>query len=194
MKGYNKIRKEILGILHTKLPKGLYYHGLHHTLDVLKVCNQYIKRGNFDDHTSKILRLGALLHDIGFTVSINDHELRGTEIAEELMTKYDFSGKDIDRVKGIIMATRVPQNPLNFLEEMICDADLDYLGRIDFYAISNQLFKELKFNSVLSTKLEWNKIQIKFLGAHKFHTDFAKRNRQPEMEKRIEEIKILIEK
>lgn len=194
MKGYNKIRKEILGILHTKLPKGLYYHGLHHTLDVLKVCNQYIKRGNFDDHTSKILRLGALLHDIGFTVSINDHELRGAEIAEEMMTNYAFPRKDIDMVKGIIMATRVPQNPLNYLEEMICDADLDYLGRKDFYIISDQLFRELKFNSVLSSKLEWNKIQIKFLGAHKFHTDFAKHNRQPEMEKRIEEIKILVEK
>lgn len=194
MKGYYKIRKEILGILHTKLPKGLYYHGLHHTLDVLKVCNQYIKRGNFDDYTSKILRLGALLHDIGFTISMNEHELRGSEIAEELMTKHAFSRKDIDTVKGIIMATRVPQNPLNHLEEMICDADLDYLGRKDFYIISNQLFKELKFNSVLSSRLEWNKIQIKFLGAHKFHTSFAKNKRQPEMENRIEEIKILVEK
>jgi len=87
------------------------------------------------------------------------------------------------------MATRIPQTPNNYLEKIICDADLDYLGRNDFYKISNQLFKELKYNSIVSNKLEWNKIQIKFLEAHQFHTNFAKKNRQPQKEKRIDEIK-----
>ena len=193
MQGYNKIRKDILGILNTKLPKGLYYHGLHHTLDVLRVCNQYIKRENFDDHTSKILRLSALLHDIGFTISMHDHELHGTEIAEKLMNEYHFAQEDIEKVKGLIMVTRIPHRPNNLLEKIICDADLDYLGRDDFYAISNQLYREMKFNSIVSTKLEWDEIQIKFLESHQFHTNFAKKNRQPQKEKRISELKLSLQ-
>ena len=189
MNEYIKIKIKILGILNTKLPEGLYYHGLHHTLDVLNVCDQYIKRDNLDNHTSKILRLGALLHDIGFTISMDIHELRGSKIAEKLMMENHFNQEDIDHVKGLIMATRIPQTPNNYLEKIICDADLDYLGRNDFYKISNQLFKELKYNSIVSNKLEWNKIQIKFLEAHQFHTNFAKKNRQPQKEKRIDEIK-----
>jgi predicted metal-dependent HD superfamily phosphohydrolase len=201
MKGYIKIRKRILGILNTKLPKGLYYHGIHHTLDALHVsdryikqCYQNIKRDKQNDHIAKLLRLGVLFHDIGFTVSFNEHELRGTEIAEKIMNEYSFSQEDIDIVKGLIMATRIPQTPNNYLEKIICDVDLDYLGRNDFYKISNQLYEELKFNRVVSNKLEWNKIQIKFLEAHKYHTDFAKKYRQPEKEKRIAEIKELVKR
>ena len=199
MKGYIKIRKKILGILNTKLPKGLYYHGIHHTLDALRVCNQYVKRcdenlirNKLNDHSAKLLRLGVLFHDIGFTVSFHDHELRGAEIAEKLMNEFDFPQKDIDIVKGLIMATRIPQTPKNYLEKIICDVDLDYLGRNDFYPISDQLFKEVKFNSVVRNKLEWDKIQIKFLEAHNFHTDFAKKNRRPNKEKRLAELKKLV--
>ena len=91
------------------------------------------------------------------------------------------------------MATKVPQTPKTLLEKMICDIDLDYLGRSDFYKISNYLFEELKVTRGLTSKNEWNKIQVKFLEAHEYHTDFAIKKRQPEKEKRIEEIKLLIE-
>ena len=193
MQGYYKIRRVILGILSTKLPKGLYYHGAHHTLDVLRVCNQYIIRENFDDHASKILRLAALLHDIGFTISMDDHEFHGAEIAEKLMNEYHFAKGDIEEVKGLIMVTKIPHRPNNLLEEIICDADLDYLGRDDFYTISDQLFRELKFNSLISNKLEWDEMQIRFLEAHQFHTNFAKKNRQPNKEKRISELKLSLQ-
>jgi hypothetical protein len=90
------------------------------------------------------------------------------------------------------MATQVPQNPKNHLEEIICDVDLDYLGRPDFYIISDQLFKELLACDKIESRSEWNKIQIKFLEGHKFYTDFARKNRQPQKEKRIQELKASI--
>ena len=192
MKGYIKIRKMILGILNSKLPKELSYHNLQHTLDALHVCNQYIKRVKLDSHSAKLLRLGVLFHDIGFTVSKKNHETRGIEIAKGLMREFNFSIKDMDVVTGLIMATRMPQNPQNQVERIICDVDLDYLGRNDFYPISDQLYKELQNDSIAQNKLEWNKIQIKFLESHKFHTVFARRNRQPQKEKRIAELKLLL--
>ena len=194
MKGYIKIRKKILGILNSKLPKELSYHNLQHTLDALQVCNQYIKRAKLDKHAAKLLRLGVLFHDIGFTVSKKNHEASGIEIAEGLMREFNFPKKDMDVVTGLIMATRMPQNPQNQVERIICDVDLDYLGRSDFYPISDQLYKELQNDSIAQNKLEWNKIQIEFLESHKFHTVFAKRNRQPQKEKRIAELKTWVKK
>jgi len=76
---------------------------------------------------------------------------------------------------------------------MICDIDLDYLGRTDFYRISNYLFEELQVTIGLKNKNQWNKIQIEFLEAHQYHTDFAIKKRQPEKEKRIKELKEIIE-
>lgn len=192
MKGYYILRKHILDILHTKLPKNLYYHGVHHTMDALKTCDLYLKHIKISKHESQLLRLGILLHDIGFTESTKDHELKGIEIAHNLLSEFHFSKKDIDIIKQLILSTKVPQQPKNLLERIICDIDLDYLGRDDYYKISDQLFRELKVYSGLKDRNEWNKIQVKFLEAHRYHTDFAIKNRKPKKELRIKELKGLI--
>ncbi len=194
MKGYIKLRKKGLEILNSKLSKKLFYHGIHHTQDVYHVVNQYIKRENIEAHEAKLLRIGALFHDIGFTVSNENHEERGVEIAKKYMTEYGFPDKDIEVVKGLIMATKIPQSPKNHLEEIICDADLDYLGRSDFQTISDQLFEELKAFSIIKTLNDWNQAQLKFLEAHEYHTKFALKNRRPKKIKRINEIKAMISK
>ena len=192
MKGYIKLRNNALEILNSKLSKDLYYHCIHHTLDVLKVINQYMKREKINGDEAKLLRIGVLLHDIGYTVSIHDHELRGIEIAEKMMFQFGFSNKHIEIVKGLILSTRVPQRPKNKFEKMICDADLDYLGRPDFYKIGDLLYKEMKAYSNIENKKNWNKVQIKFLEAHQYHTDFARKNRQPNKEERIKELKRMV--
>jgi len=192
MKGYIQLRNNALEILNSKLSKDLYYHCIHHTLDVLKVINQYMKREKISGQEAKLLRIGVLLHDIGYTVSIHDHELRGMEIAEKMMSQFGFSNNHIEIVKGLILSTRVPQRPKNKLEKMICDADLDYLGRPDFYKIGDLLYKEMKAYSNIENKKNWNKVQIKFLEAHQYHTDFARKNRQPNKEERIKELKRMV--
>lgn len=192
MQGYLRLRKHILNGLREQLSDKLTYHGVHHTLDVLRVTNSYLKRNKIIGRDAKLLRIGALLHDYGFTQTYQNHEVKGCEIAEDLMPKYGFSKADIEIVKGLIMATKVPQNPKTELEKIICDADLDYLGRKDFDPISSSLFQELQNFDILSDPNEWNKLQVSFLEGHKYHTDFAKRNRQPVKELRIEAIKKLI--
>ncbi|WP_445955613.1 HD domain-containing protein [Yeosuana sp.] len=187
-----KLRKKVLEVLNSKLPKELYYHNVRHILDVFKVVNQYIRRDKIDKKSAYLLRIGALLHDIGFITTKIEHEEKGTEIAKELMSQFGYPEEDIKIVQGLIRATKVPQYPQNKLERILCDSDLDYLGRKDFYEISDQLYRELKEASIVSNVDEWNKLQIKFLESHEYHTDFAKKNRQPNKEKRILEIKKLI--
>lgn len=194
MKGYNKIRKKAKEVLTSNLPQNLYYHTVDHAFDVLNVCNEYIRREKIDKYKAKLLRIGALLHDIGYTISNINHEDRSVEIAKKYMIEYGFSKEDIEVVKGLILATRMPQTPKNYLEKNICDADLDYLGRNEFYTKSNLLFKELKYFSNIKNIDEWNKYQIKFLETHKYHTKFAQKNRQPQKEKRIKELKLLLKK
>lgn len=192
MTGYIKIRKQALDKLHTKLPEKLYYHGVHHTLKALGVCEMYIKASKIDKYQAKLLRIGILFHDIGYTVTNKEHEEKSAEIASGMMSELGFSGKDIKIVTGLIKSTRVPQSPKTILEKIICDVDLDYLGRADFYPVSNMLYKELKAHSTIMNKNDWNKIQIKFLEQHEYHTDFAKKKRQPEKEKRIAELKAIV--
>jgi exopolyphosphatase/pppGpp-phosphohydrolase len=186
---YKNLEREALTILKSDLPSQLHYHGLNHTLEVLGICNQYIERSAIDPDNACLLRVGALLHDIGFTIANKNHEEESISLAGPLMDKYGFSQADHKVVEGLIRSTRVPQMPQNLLEEIICDADLDYLGREDFYVISERLFEELKAFGLVTNKMQWNKRQIEFMENHHYHTVFARENRQPRKEQRIRELK-----
>lgn len=192
MKGYNKLRKKAWDLLETGLPENLYYHSIRHTKNALKNCETYISHTGIDPYNSKLLRIAVLLHDIGFTVSKENHEIEGARIANELMTGFEFSKSDIKVVTQLILATKLPQKPKNLLQRIICDVDLDYLGRSDFYEISDLLYKELLESHDFFDKTEWNKMQIDFLERHTYHTYFAKKRRQRFKEQRIAELKYMV--
>ncbi|WP_339870125.1 HD domain-containing protein [uncultured Algoriphagus sp.] len=180
MQGYHILRKQVLSNLEANLPKSLTYHALDHTLDVLKVCNQYIKREKLPIEERYLLRTGAIVHDMGFLKGSTNHEEVGAGMAEVIMKNLGVSQKTIDKVKGLVMATKIPQNPQDYLQRIICDADLDYLGRLDYPEISQKLFEELKNMNVISTAQQWKDLQINFLKAHRYHTPFAIKNREPQ--------------
>jgi uncharacterized protein len=153
-----------------KLPKHLHYHSLEHTKDVL---NEAIRIGNAEGlnaHELLLLKIAALYHDNGFILSPHDHESVSCEIAKEQLKKTILSKSDIEDVCAAIMATKIKQSPMDKISEILCDADLDYLGRNDFKEIGSKLFEEIKFNNPNLTELGWNKIQIGFLESHNFFT------------------------
>ncbi|WP_339755299.1 HD domain-containing protein [Algoriphagus aquimarinus] len=180
MQGYRTLRKRVLSNLEANLPKSLTYHALDHTLDVLNVCNQYIRREKLSGEDRYLLRMGAIVHDMGFLKGSSNHEEVGAGMAEIIMKDLGVKPKAIEQVKGLVMATKIPQSPKNHLQRIICDADLDYLGRQDYPEISEKLFEELKNMNVISTPQQWKDLQINFLKAHQYHTPFAIKNREPQ--------------
>ncbi|MCY1378022.1 hypothetical protein D3C87_1448270 [compost metagenome] len=89
----------------------------------------------------------------------------------------------------MIMATRIPQMPQNLLEEILADADLDYLGRDDFFTIGDRLYEELSVFGMVSNEWDWNVLQVKFLEAHHYFTDTAIRLRKQKKEENLQKIK-----
>ena len=91
------------------------------------------------------------------------------------------------------MATKIPQAPKNLLERIICDADLDYLGRNDFYKIGNTLFEEFKEYKVISDEESWNRLQVGFIGGHNFFTETTLARRESKKQEYLQELKKLVE-
>lgn len=179
MKGYLTLRKYVLTKLKADLPVHLTYHGIEHTLDVLNVCEQYIRRLNLGEEERSLLRIGAIVHDMGFLRGSANHEEIGAGMASDLMLELGMKNFQIEEVRGLVLCTKIPQTPKNELQKIICDADLDYLGRDDYPEISQRLYDEFKFMKVIQTDKDWKNLQINFLTAHYFHTPFALANRAP---------------
>jgi uncharacterized protein len=189
---YKAVKAFVLDKLERELLPIYTYHGLHHTIDVLKTAAEICHTEGVNSHNTTLVKTAALFHDSGFTISPKEHEATGCEIARNILPDYGYSEADIEHICGMIMATKIPQSPKNLLEQILCDADLDYLGRNDFFSIGNTLFEELQVLGILETTLQWNTMQVKFLESHKYHTESTKQLREIQKQLHIEEVKKLI--
>ncbi|MFZ4635667.1 MAG: HD domain-containing protein [Saprospiraceae bacterium] len=177
---YRAAKQYILERLRKELSEQLFYHGLHHTLDVLRMATALCESEGIRGHEVTLVKTAALYHDAGFVTGQHmGHEAEGCRMAQEILPSFGYAQADIDAIKGMIMSTKIPQSPKNILEEILCDADLDYLGRADFYPIASSLFEELKAYNILHDEQSWNQLQVTFLDNHRFHTQTNKVNRDP---------------
>ena len=190
---YRGAKTFILKKLEQELKPIYTYHGKHHTLDVLSVTAELCVLEDVGDYETKLLKTAALFHDTGFIYSPANHEATGCDIARDVLPSFEYSEAEIERICGMIMATKIPQTPQNHLEQILADADLDYLGREDFFSIGNTLFQELRILGILQTETEWNRLQIKFLESHRFHTDTNIQRREPAKRRFVDKIKSLVE-
>jgi hypothetical protein len=184
----SKFKNFILRKVENELSKTLYYHDVNHTLYVMEECNKYIRRYNISPKDAYLIRTAALLHDIGFIWVYRNNEERAAEYAKKILPNWGYSPKDVEIVVGMILATKIPQLPKTFLEQVICDADLNYLGTNAYYPLSNKLFEELKTNNILKTESEWLDLQISFLENHTYHTSFALKNRANKKQMILDEL------
>lgn len=189
---FDDIEHAVLDKLEKELPKHLYYHNLKHTIDVINGVEIIGTSEGVNNEEMLLLKTAALFHDSGQIQGSIGHEERGVDYAKEVLPSFGYSQGQIDVIEGIIMATKLPPQPTTLLEKIICDADLDYLGRRDFIPVSDTLFAELKVQNIIGALNDWNKLQVKFLSVHQFFTETAKKLRQVNKESQIERIRALI--
>ncbi len=170
---YKQLEATILQKLKTELKQNLYYHGVHHTQEVLENIKEITQHEKVTDEELKLLKIAALFHDIGFISVYLGHEEEGCKITRNILKDYDLKNIQLDQICGMIMATQIPQLPRNKLEKIIADADLLYLGTDNFKTIGDTLFKELVENNKIKTLVEWNNIQVSFMSQHQYHTQYC---------------------
>ena len=187
---FQAIKQKVLTILEQQLDPRLTYHNLAHTKDVMAQVER-IAHGEQITHANDImlLRVAALFHDTGFLHTYNHHEDKSCEILMETLEADDLKPWELDKVKGMIMATKIPQTPHNHLEQIICDADLDYLGRNDFEPISEGLKREFLIYGVISQEADWDPLQIRFFESHNYFTLTCKQDRNPKKQLHLQQLK-----
>jgi len=188
---YQIIKAEVLSLLSEQLDPRLTYHNLSHTKDVMRQVERIAAGENISDENElMLLRVAALFHDSGFLYVYRHHEEKSCQIMEDHLDDGDFSVEEIARIRGMIMATQIPQTPHNLMEQIICDADLDYLGRDDFHVISNGLKEEFLVYNVINSEADWDPLQIGFFEAHNYFTATCRNDRTPKKLQHLHMLKV----
>ncbi|WP_028297112.1 HD domain-containing protein [Olivibacter sitiensis] len=157
-------------LIRKTVPSHYHYHHVEHTQDVFDAAKRIGRSEGISAQEEEILLLAVLFHDTGFAKGKEGHEKWSCEIALQHLPMLGYSTTIIEQVCPIILATRVPQQPANLLQEIICDADLDYLGRDDYALWSDRLYSELKWEDPQLSDKTWRQMQIDFLEQHRYFT------------------------
>lgn len=180
----NRIYEDIL----EKLPSHLTYHNLDHTAYVLEKAIFLANQSKVGAADLELLKLAALFHDTGFIDNPKDHEEKGCKIAESYLAD-EYSREDLAKIHGMIMATKIPQSPTNHLENILADADLEYLGTELFEQIGLSLYEELKHFNPNFTEQAWDELQLVFMQKHHYHTEYCRQNREPKKQENLLKVK-----
>ena len=191
---WDGVKAYALARLASGLPPELRYHSIYHTCaDVLPAIERLAALAGVDGNDLLLLRTAALYHDMGYMEQYADNEPIGARIARETLPKFGYTPDQIAVVERMIMATQMPQAPQNFLEELVCDADLDSLGREDYLETSHDLHAELIACGASITLKEWYLRQINFLSNHTYFTDVARKLRDAGKQKNIHRLNTLLQ-
>lgn len=191
---YAKAERFIHAMLSKHLPKNLHYHSIFHTKDVTSAVERIALREGITDEDLFLLKSAASYHDAGFIEKYDSNEPIGIAMAREHLPKFGYTETQIQRIEELINVTKIPHEPKNKLEEVMCDADLDYLGRDDFWEISDKLRRELREHGKIKSDRKWDEIQISFFEKHKYFTQTSILSRQAKKDEHYALIKERLER
>lgn len=175
-----KAKKKCLQLLNKSRCSSLPFHNWQHTLEVYKNALTIGAYGNISKDALEPALLAALFHDTGNARVFLGHEDVSIKEATGFLKSQEYAASKIQKVTGCIEATRMPQDPKDILEKIICDADLFHLGTKSYFS-KNQLLRTewAMYRQLDYSDQEWITLNIKFLQQHQFHTKYGKTVLQP---------------
>lgn len=197
---YIKTRLYILHLLRGNLEKHLPFHNHIHTKDVMDSVVRLASMEGFPDEQLLLLKTAALYHDTGFLFQYDDNPGIAVNFAEETLPGFGYNHKQIKIISNAMQS--VHSTPNTELEYILCDANIDYFGRIDFIdkikKLREELTKDIPFldkKGVQIPFIKWYKDMFEVLENHKYFTESALRLRQKGKEENMSMLQqILAEK
>jgi len=191
----DQVKTYITGLFQSGNHHELVYHHISHTEEVVENAVKIASNYQISDRDFFVLMAACWFHDVGYLQGLVAHELISAERAREFLGQKNVPQDVIQDVEACIMATKMPQKPVNLLQQIICDADLYHLGTAVFKERSKVLRKEFEtFCKQPISKEKWRSQNLKFLQAHQFHTTFAKQYLNEGKAKNLEELRMKAEK
>src|SRR6185437_5953105 len=136
---FDKAYSFLIEKLEKELPSYLHYHNAAHTKDVVAASERLALSENVSEDNLIILKTAALFHDSGFLETYTDHEENSCDMARKCLPQFGYNKEEIERICALILCTKIPQTADNKLGQILCDADLYYLGTDKYFINADKL-------------------------------------------------------
>lgn len=170
-----QVKHYVITFFETHHNHKLVYHDQQHTEDVVSACMQIGNHYQLNDTDFFIVVAAAWFHDVGYLESLDQHEQYSANLAQNYLRSIAIDEEVTKQVIKCIMATRMPQKPETFLDQILCDGDLFHLGGDSFSEKSKALRKEaINISGDDISKHQWRQKTIALMEQHHYHTDYCR--------------------
>ncbi len=183
-------------LLKDKLSNSYTYHNFNHTFDVVAAVTTLADSKNISSSDKEILLIAAWFHDTGYIKGCSNHEDCSIVIASDFLLENGKSTDYIEKVAGLIKATKKEYVPQTLSEKIIKDADYYHILNDDYIFSCEGLRNEWEnIEGKSFTDKDWAVENLNFLtNIHRFYTDYALENWQPLKEKNIKRLQKKLKK
>ena len=183
-------------LLKDKLSNSYTYHNFNHTFDVVAAVSTLADSENISSSDKEILLIAAWFHDTGYIKGCSNHEDSSIVIASDFLMENGKSTDYIEKVAGLIKATKKEYVPQTLSEKIIKDADYYHILNDDYIFSCEGLRNEWEnIEGKTFTDKDWAVENLNFLtNIHRFYTDYALENWQPLKEKNIKRLQKKLKK
>jgi predicted metal-dependent HD superfamily phosphohydrolase len=181
----------IRDLFRDELPDGIKYHDANHTLHpyrgVVAVANNIATAEKISEHDRELLITAAYFHDTGYIREYDQNEPIAARMAGRILRLIGYLPEEIDEIQKMILSTDLRRSPNTLTEKILCDADLDHLGRDDFFKLDQKLREGRSARGLdVSDDTSWYKNTFKLLKSFKYHTESQRNFREMGKQKNIE--------
>ncbi len=182
-----------------ELPDGIKFHDADHTLHptkgVVAVANSIAISENISEHDRELLITAAYFHDTGYIREYDKNEPIAARMAGRILNLIGYKPDEIEKVQKMILSTDLDREPKTHVEKILCDADLDNLGREDFFILDTKLREGRRARGLdVSDNEKWYRGTLEVLNKHKYYTESQKKLMEEGKQKNIQQLLKKLEK
>jgi len=178
-----RVDQYVRALFRDELPAGIKYHNADHTLHATKgvvaVANNLAKLENVSELDRELIIAAAYFHDTGYIREYEKNEPIAARMAGRILKLIGYKPDEIEKVQKMILATDPDVEPKTHVEKILCDADLDNLGREDFFQLDERLREGRGMRGIdVSDDVTWYRNTLEFLEKHQYYTESQNRLRE----------------
>ncbi len=186
--------KYVTRLFKDQQPVWAVYHDLLHTIETFNGCLEIGGGSGLSKDELEIVTVSAWFHDTGYLFTVEGHEERSSVIALDFLQRNEYPSEKINEVINCILSTKISVTPQNLLESVICDSDLISLGQPEYFEKNDLLRLEMELRqNIKISELSWLERSLVFLESHSFHTDYARKNFNLQLESNLSNLRKKIE-
>jgi predicted metal-dependent HD superfamily phosphohydrolase len=183
----------IRGLFRDELPDAIKFHDINHTLHptrgVVAVANKIAISENISEHDRELLIAAAYFHDTGYIREYEKNEPIAARMAGRILKLIGYKPDEVEKVQKMILATDPAREPKTHVEKILCDADLDNLGREDFFKLDGKLREGRRARGIdVSDDAKWYKGTLEIIKKHQYYTESQKKFRENGKQKNIKRL------